>query len=210
MERDANDNLGNPVSGSGDGSDGTTSGTGGFAAGGASTGGESFGSTGGTAGSYGTKPGSYGQASTAGTERSTSDKAKARAADAKEKASEKLGQAREKAGELKNSLADKLEAGAGKLRQRGTTQPGSYASASAGTTGAAGGDGSITLRHEESKVDKVSGSVAGGMEKSAEWLRNNDLDSMKADVETKVRANPGKSLLVALGAGYLLGKIFRR
>ena len=49
-------------------------------------------------------------------------------------------------------------------------------------------------------------SVARGMHKSADWLRNGDL---KADIERQVRDNPGRTLLIALGGGSLLGKAFR-
>ncbi len=44
------------------------------------------------------------------------------------------------------------------------------------------------------------------MSKSADWLRNGDL---KADIEQQVRENPGRTLLIALGLGYVLGKAFR-
>ena len=49
-------------------------------------------------------------------------------------------------------------------------------------------------------------SVARGMNKSADWLRTGDL---KADIERQVRENPGRSLLIAIGLGYVLGKAFR-
>jgi len=52
----------------------------------------------------------------------------------------------------------------------------------------------------------VQDSVARGMNKSADWLRNGDL---KADIERQVRENPGRTLLIALGLGYVLGKAFR-
>ena len=48
------------------------------------------------------------------------------------------------------------------------------------------------------------------MESSAEWLRDADVDKIKAGVEKQVKEHPGRTLLVALGAGYLLGKAFRR
>jgi hypothetical protein len=48
------------------------------------------------------------------------------------------------------------------------------------------------------------------MHSTADWLRNNDLDSMKNGVEQQVRSNPGRALLVAAVAGYLIGKVIRR
>jgi hypothetical protein len=53
----------------------------------------------------------------------------------------------------------------------------------------------------------VQDSVARGMQKSADWLRNGDL---KADIEQQVARESGRTLLIALGVGYLLGKAFRR
>ena len=55
-------------------------------------------------------------------------------------------------------------------------------------------------------MTNVQDSVARGMEKSADWLRNGDL---KSDIERQVRENPGRSLLIALGLGYVIGKAFR-
>jgi len=40
-------------------------------------------------------------------------------------------------------------------------------------------------------------------------LRNHDIDEMRSDLEREIRAHPIKSLALALGAGYVLGRIFR-
>jgi hypothetical protein len=114
---------------------------------------------------------------------------------AKATAQNKLGQVKDKARELQSTLADRLESGAEKLRQR--TQTGTLAGATA--------DGATTAVADD-KMAKMNDSVARGMEKSADWLRNGDL---KADIEHQVRENPGRTLLIALGVGYLLGKAFR-
>ena len=55
-------------------------------------------------------------------------------------------------------------------------------------------------------MNQMQDSVARGMNASADWLRNGDL---KADIEKQVRDNPGRTLLITLGVGYLLGKAFR-
>ena len=109
----------------------------------------------------------------------------------------KLGQAKDKARELQSTLADRLDAGAEKLRQRNQ---------SATLSGAAGSGSSVGVTSDD-RMTQVNDSVARGMHKSADWLRNGDL---KADVERQVRDNPGRTLLIALGVGYLLGKAFRR
>ena len=40
-----------------------------------------------------------------------------------------------------------------------------------------------------------------------QWLREGDL---RATIETQVREHPGRTLLIALGVGYMLGKTFRK
>ncbi len=116
-----------------------------------------------------------------------------RFATAKDKASDR-------AGELKSTLADKLESGAEKLRQRSGTP--AYTGFSA--------DGSTATVAGTHDLARVGEQVAGGMEKSADWLRNNDLNSVKDSIEKEVKTNPGRSLLFAAVAGYVLGKAFRR
>lgn len=98
---------------------------------------------------------------------------------------------REKAHNLKATLADKLEQGAGKLRHKAST-----------TTTEMGAEA-------ETRARKASEKVAAGMENTAGWLRNADVDSVKSGLESQVRSNPGRTLLVALGVGYVVGRLFR-
>jgi len=104
---------------------------------------------------------------------------------------------RQKASTLPGMLADGLEAGAEGLRQR---RPSPNAT-TPGTSVAVASDSSI---------DAVTDTLATGMQSSAEWLRDADLDKLKTGVEKQVKEHPARSLLVALGAGYLIGKILRR
>lgn len=225
MERNPNDNLnsqgfegGAAGSGSGSGSfgasgastggsAGTESGTGGF---GGSSGlgssgsqgygaGTSGGSGAGSSGSYGegglggsTGAGSFGSTGAGsstfgGSADSLADKAKGG-----------LGTAKEKASELKATLADKLEAGANRLRQ----QQGGYATATAG-------DGSTSIGSGD-KMSQVNDRLATGLQGTADFIRNADIDSMKQGIEKQVKENPGRTLLIAAGLGYLLGKAFRK
>jgi hypothetical protein len=126
------------------------------------------------------------------------DKAKGGLKDAADKAKSGLGSAKERATELKATLADKLEAGAEKLRSH--SQSGSYAGAT--------GQGSVAT--DSGALGQVSDKLATGMKASADFLRNADLDNMKSGIEKQVRENPGRSLLIAAGLGYLLGKAFRK
>ena len=181
MERTANDGFGAGGAGqSGTGNEtfgGTTGGFGASSGGVGGTQGSDFGSAGGTGGAT-----------------SGADQAAGRFNKGKDAVSEKLGQAREKAGELKMTLADKLEAGAEKLRQRG--QSGLYAGAGAGGTVAT-----------DARMAELGGTLADGLQGTADFLRDGDL---KESVEKQVKEHPGRTLLIALGVGYVLGKAFRK
>jgi len=96
---------------------------------------------------------------------------------------------------LPAKLADGLQAGADALRQR----------RSAPSSGSG-----VTALVNDPALAEISDSLATGMESGADWLRDADLDKLKTGVEKQVKEHPGRTLLVALGAGFLLGKILRR
>jgi hypothetical protein len=105
-----------------------------------------------------------------------------------------------KASAIPSMLADGLEAGAQALRQR--------RSSSLSTAGT--GSGASPAIAEDSSIAAVTDTLASGMQSSAEWLRDADMDKLKQGVEQQVKEHPARTLLVALGAGYLIGKAFRR
>src|SRR5688572_12165814 len=199
MANSQNDDFNNQGSGLG-GASGSGS-TGGFGNSGDLEGSAGYG-TSGTGGFGSTSGASAGAGGLGGTSTGGTSGLKDRAANlsgtARERAGEFAGTAREKASELKSTLADKLEQGADKLRSRGGS--------SASFAGAAG-DGSVAM---ENRADQLTSRLAGGMQGTAEWLREADLENMRVGIERQVRENPGRSLLVAVGLGYLLGKAFRR
>lgn len=131
-----------------------------------------------------------------------SDKAKNIASSAGDRLSSAGSTVRDKAGNLKNSLADALESGAEKLRSQGSGG-GQYAGAMA--TG-----GSESMVSGGSRTKSATNQLAGGMQASADWLRDADLDSMKSGVERQVKEHPGRTLAIAVGVGYLLGKAIRK
>ncbi|MFN2635745.1 MAG: hypothetical protein ABR585_01790 [Gemmatimonadaceae bacterium] len=102
-----------------------------------------------------------------------------------------------KASNLPSLLADGLQAGAEALRQRRTSI--------VETTGSAG-----AAVAEDSSIAAVTDSIATGMQSSADWLRDADLGKIRDGVEKQVKEHPARTLLVALGAGYLIGKALRR
>ena len=103
---------------------------------------------------------------------------------------------KEKASGIPAMLADGLQAGAEALRQRraaAETSPGS----------------SVAIANDPS-IAAVTDTLASGMQQSADWLRDADLEKLKEGVEKQVKEHPARTLLVALGAGYLIGKALRR
>lgn len=59
-------------------------------------------------------------------------------------------------------------------------------------------------------IDTVKQAVTNRVQAGTDWLKDRDIDQVKQTMETQVREHPVRTLLVALGAGYLLGKALRR
>jgi hypothetical protein len=104
---------------------------------------------------------------------------------------------KDKASGIPAMLADGLQAGAEALRQR---RP---------STESSTGGSSVAITSDPT-IAAVTDTLATGMQSSADWLRDADLDKLKEGVEKQVKEHPARSLLVALGAGYLIGKALRR
>ncbi len=104
---------------------------------------------------------------------------------------------RDKASGIPAMLADGLQAGAQALRQRRPSTETSVA-------------GSSVAISNDPTIVAVTDTLASGMQSSADWLRDADIDKLKEGVEKQVKEHPARSLLVALGAGYLIGKALRR
>jgi len=126
------------------------------------------------------------------------DRASGAMSSARERLADVGSTVREKASSAKDSLADALESGAEKLRNRGGD-----GIAAAGASG-----GSVAVADD--RMTQVTTKVAGGMDATADWLRDADLDSLKSSVERQVKEPPGRTLLIAVGVGYLLGKALRK
>jgi hypothetical protein len=165
------------------------------------------GTTGNTANTSNTgNTGSADAASSSGTSGSSdqrfADRARDLAGTAQGKLADMGSAVRERAGTMKDSLADALETGADKLRTRGSQTSTDGTLAAATTAGSvATGDG---------RVAQVTDRVATGMDKTADWLRDADLDGLRTSIETQVKEHPGRTLLIAAGLGYLLGKALRK
>lgn len=165
-----------------------------------------YGNTGDVSGSAGYGAGASGSGSSMGSSSSTSenasgiaDRARDLAGNAKDKIADVGSSVRQGAGSAKDKLANALESGADKLRQRGGR------SQLSGSTGSS--DVAIT---GDGTTNQVTDRLAGGMQATADWLRDADMDNLRTGVERQVKEHPGRTLLIAVGVGYLLGKAFRK
>jgi len=181
----------NPGGSAGYGNAGSTSGAQGYAAGTTANVGQGFGTESGAG--VGTGAGAEGQQS-----QGFKDRARDLAGSAQDKLADVGSTVRDRAGNLKKSLADALDSGANRLRQRAAV------SDLAGAT-----TGSTVAVESDTRMTQVNNKVASGMESTADWLRDADLNSLRTGIERQVKDHPGRTLLIAAGLGYLIGKAFR-
>ena len=92
-------------------------------------------------------------------------------------------------GNAQATLADTLDAGASALRDRLATR---NESGVRGRLGAAGG------------------AVANRLESGALWLRENDITDLKELLGHQLENHPGRTALIALGIGVLIGRASKR
>lgn len=59
------------------------------------------------------------------------------------------------------------------------------------------------------KLDTARTKVVDGAHAATDWVKQADLDSIKSGIEAQVRTHPTRTLLVALGLGYVLGRAMR-
>ena len=59
------------------------------------------------------------------------------------------------------------------------------------------------------KLDTARTKVMDGASAATDWVKQADLEGIKSGIEQQVRTNPVRSLLVAVGVGYLLGRAMR-
>lgn len=132
-------------------------------------------------------------------------KAKEIASDLRSKdVSEIAGDAKAQAGELAQTVKDKAsELGA---------QASDQADAALTSTGQTLDKAADTVRQyaPSGKVGEYAESTAQVLEKSADYLKESNVDDIRMDLEAMIRRRPVESLLVGLGIGFLLARAFRR
>lgn len=103
-----------------------------------------------------------------------------------------------KASGLPSLVADGLQAGAKALRNQRALTP------------VRGRGSSVGVLVNDPSLAPVADSLADGLETSADWLRDADMEKVKKTVSRQAKEHPVRTLIVALGAGLILGKAFRR
>lgn len=111
---------------------------------------------------------------------------------------------------VRDKLANVLESSAERLRERGSRTGDANPDTSAATFAGVTGGGSVSVETDKVGGAQVTERVAGGMDAAANWLREADVDGLKQGIERQVKEHPARTLLIAAGLGYLLGRAFRK
>jgi len=59
------------------------------------------------------------------------------------------------------------------------------------------------------RVGSMAHGLADSLENAADYVRSTDFGAMRADLEEQIRIHPLRAALIAVGAGFLLGRILR-
>jgi ElaB/YqjD/DUF883 family membrane-anchored ribosome-binding protein len=107
------------------------------------------------------------------------------------RATSRIGSGSERGGStidnIKSTVAEKLHSAADTLQQKAgqTDQP-------------------------DSPMATYGTQASEWLNRSADYIRDMDVNKVKSDVQNEVKRNPGRSLLIATAAGLILGALFRR
>lgn len=72
-----------------------------------------------------------------------------------------------------------------------------------------GGSSSEAASGIRAKIDTARTKVMDGASAATDWVKQADFEGIKSGIEQQVRTNPVRSLLVAVGLGYLIGRAMR-
>ena len=87
---------------------------------------------------------------------------------------------------VKNTIADKIHEAADSIRRKSESPDGSSA------------------------IGNYGRQASSFLDQSAQCIRDFDIKRADAQLQAQIRENPGRSLLIALGAGFLIGFWLKR
>ncbi len=110
-----------------------------------------------------------------------------------------------------DKVTDAVEQTKSKLTEFGTAAAGKFdQNRGAAASGLEGAAATLHQRADQlpggEKVTNLAHSAADRLNATAGYVRQNDLNSMRSDVEDLVKKNPGPSLLVAAALGFFIGR----
>lgn len=110
-----------------------------------------------------------------------------------------------------NKVSGAVEQTKSKLTEFGTAAAGKIDQNRA--VAASGLEGAAATLHQQAdrlpggeKVTQFAHTAADKLNATAGYVRQNDLNSMRSDIEELVKKNPGPSLLAAAALGFLIGR----
>ena len=107
----------------------------------------------------------------------------------RERASDALDTARAKVGNAQATVADKLEAGAEAIRER------------------VGEDGPTASRRTRARrIARAGDAVAERLDDTALWFREHEVIDFPEMLRRQLKDHPGRTALIALGLGILIGR----
>ncbi|MFY9609873.1 MAG: hypothetical protein WAU45_14800 [Blastocatellia bacterium] len=84
---------------------------------------------------------------------------------------------------IKGKVAEGLKSAAGSLRPKG---------------------------RPEGAMSDYASQASGWLDSAGDYVRDMDVSQVKTDIQRQMRANPGRTLLIAGAAGLIVGALFRR
>jgi ElaB/YqjD/DUF883 family membrane-anchored ribosome-binding protein len=136
-------------------------------------------------------------------EPSATDRIVDKAEQVRDKAGEKVEQVRDKAGEKVEQVRDKAQEVGHEAAAR--------VDSAMSTTGEKLSDAARTLRQNapSGQAGDVAQGAARALERGGEYLRTNDVESVRGDLETLVREHPIQALAIGFGVGFMVARSMR-
>jgi ElaB/YqjD/DUF883 family membrane-anchored ribosome-binding protein len=122
--------------------------------------------------------------------------------DVSESVSGKVADFREKAQEMKEQVADATRRTVAKVDAQ--REPAARALETTADRRRGGRDAGI------SSLSRAASTTADKLQATADYIRENDVRAMMADIENVVRRHPGPALAAAAVAGFLVGRALSR